>query len=74
MSTSLLGYDMPSPIIVAPTGSHKLANPEGLKTQAYKFRMLKYGIQALLISLHLMFRCIFQGRWLQQELQHRVTA
>uniref|UniRef100_A0ACD5YWW4 Uncharacterized protein n=1 Tax=Avena sativa TaxID=4498 RepID=A0ACD5YWW4_AVESA len=29
MSTSLLGYDMPSPIIVAPTGSHKLANPEG---------------------------------------------
>ncbi|KAI5017235.1 hypothetical protein ZWY2020_037613 [Hordeum vulgare] len=29
MSTNLLGYDMPSPIIVAPTGSHKLANPEG---------------------------------------------
>ncbi|CAM0906755.1 unnamed protein product [Alopecurus aequalis] len=29
MSTSLLGYDMPSPIIVAPTGAHKLANPEG---------------------------------------------
>ncbi|KAM0829975.1 hypothetical protein ACQ4PT_066517 [Festuca glaucescens] len=29
MSTSLLGYKMPSPIIVAPTGSHKLANPEG---------------------------------------------
>lgn len=29
MSTSLLGYDMPSPIIVAPTGQHKLANPEG---------------------------------------------
>ncbi|CAD6342475.1 unnamed protein product [Miscanthus lutarioriparius] len=29
MSTSLLGYNMPSPIIVAPTGSHKLANPEG---------------------------------------------
>jgi (S)-2-hydroxy-acid oxidase len=31
MSTSLLGYDMPSPIIVAPTGSHKLANPEGIE-------------------------------------------
>ncbi|CAL5085612.1 unnamed protein product [Urochloa decumbens] len=29
MSTSLLGYNMPSPIIVAPTGPHKLANPEG---------------------------------------------
>ncbi|KAG0545796.1 hypothetical protein BDA96_02G393000 [Sorghum bicolor] len=29
MSTSLLGYNMPSPIIVAPTGAHKLANPEG---------------------------------------------
>ncbi|KAF8668741.1 hypothetical protein HU200_051927 [Digitaria exilis] len=29
MSTTLLGYNMPSPIIVAPTGSHKLANPEG---------------------------------------------
>uniref|UniRef100_A0A453L503 FMN hydroxy acid dehydrogenase domain-containing protein n=1 Tax=Aegilops tauschii subsp. strangulata TaxID=200361 RepID=A0A453L503_AEGTS len=29
MSTSLLGYNMPSPIIVAPTGSHKVANPEG---------------------------------------------
>ncbi|VAH43806.1 unnamed protein product [Triticum turgidum subsp. durum] len=29
MSINLLGYDMPSPIIVAPTGSHKLANPEG---------------------------------------------
>ncbi|KAE8810096.1 peroxisomal (S)-2-hydroxy-acid oxidase GLO4 [Hordeum vulgare] len=29
MSTNLLGYDLPSPIIVAPTGSHKLANPEG---------------------------------------------
>jgi len=29
MSTTLLGYNMPSPIIVAPTGAHKLANPEG---------------------------------------------
>ncbi|VAI19018.1 unnamed protein product [Triticum turgidum subsp. durum] len=29
MSTSLLGYNMPSPIIVAPTGSHKVATPEG---------------------------------------------
>ncbi|RCV13971.1 hypothetical protein SETIT_2G389500v2 [Setaria italica] len=29
MSTTLLGYNMPSPIMVAPTGSHKLANPEG---------------------------------------------
>ncbi|XP_062186810.1 uncharacterized protein LOC133890450 [Phragmites australis] len=29
MSTSLLGYDIPLPIIVAPTGAHKLANPEG---------------------------------------------
>ncbi|KQK15131.1 peroxisomal (S)-2-hydroxy-acid oxidase GLO4 isoform X1 [Brachypodium distachyon] len=29
MSTNLLGYDMPSPIMVAPTGAHKLANPEG---------------------------------------------
>ncbi|CAM0906756.1 unnamed protein product [Alopecurus aequalis] len=29
MSTSLLGYDMPSPVIVAPTAAHKLANPEG---------------------------------------------
>ncbi|KAK3127699.1 hypothetical protein QOZ80_7AG0577200 [Eleusine coracana subsp. coracana] len=29
MSTSLIGYDMPSPIIVAPTGQHKLATPEG---------------------------------------------
>jgi isopentenyl diphosphate isomerase/L-lactate dehydrogenase-like FMN-dependent dehydrogenase len=44
MSTSLLGYDMPSPIIVAPTGGHKLANPEGLKHKPYNFRMLKYGI------------------------------
>jgi (S)-2-hydroxy-acid oxidase len=33
MSTTLLGYNMPSPIIVAPTGAHKLANPEGTKTQ-----------------------------------------
>jgi isopentenyl diphosphate isomerase/L-lactate dehydrogenase-like FMN-dependent dehydrogenase len=32
MSTSLLGYNMPSPIIVAPTGSHKLSNPEGTKS------------------------------------------
>ncbi|TVU37982.1 hypothetical protein EJB05_11329, partial [Eragrostis curvula] len=29
MSTSLLGYDLPSPIIVAPTGHQKIANPEG---------------------------------------------
>ncbi|XP_020274309.1 peroxisomal (S)-2-hydroxy-acid oxidase GLO4-like [Asparagus officinalis] len=29
MSTNLLGYDLHSPIIVAPTGSHKLAHPEG---------------------------------------------
>ncbi|CAL5084062.1 unnamed protein product [Urochloa decumbens] len=29
MSTSLLGYNMSSPVIVAPTGPHKLANPEG---------------------------------------------
>ncbi|KAG2646813.1 hypothetical protein PVAP13_2KG553500 [Panicum virgatum] len=29
MSTTLLGYNMSSPIIVAPTGAHKLANPEG---------------------------------------------
>ncbi|KAM3276226.1 hypothetical protein ACQJBY_044548 [Aegilops geniculata] len=29
MSTSLLGYNMPSPIIVAPTGSHKVATPQG---------------------------------------------
>ncbi|CAL5061647.1 unnamed protein product [Urochloa decumbens] len=29
MSTTLLGYNIRSPIIVAPTGTHKLANPEG---------------------------------------------
>uniref|UniRef100_A0A0D9X1I0 FMN hydroxy acid dehydrogenase domain-containing protein n=1 Tax=Leersia perrieri TaxID=77586 RepID=A0A0D9X1I0_9ORYZ len=34
MSTTLLGYNMPSPIIVAPTGGHKLAHPEGEKATA----------------------------------------
>jgi (S)-2-hydroxy-acid oxidase len=34
MSTSLLGYDMSSPIILAPTGAQKLANPEGTKTRS----------------------------------------
>ncbi|XP_008800459.1 peroxisomal (S)-2-hydroxy-acid oxidase GLO4-like [Phoenix dactylifera] len=29
MSTTLLGYDMSSPIMVAPTGAQKLAHPEG---------------------------------------------
>ncbi|XP_072989689.1 peroxisomal (S)-2-hydroxy-acid oxidase GLO4-like [Typha latifolia] len=29
MSTTLLGYRMPSPIMVAPTGMQKLAHPEG---------------------------------------------
>ncbi|XP_040381913.1 peroxisomal (S)-2-hydroxy-acid oxidase GLO4 [Oryza brachyantha] len=34
MSTTLLGYNMPSPIIVAPTGGHKIAHPEGEKATA----------------------------------------
>uniref|UniRef100_A0A0E0I3N5 (S)-2-hydroxy-acid oxidase n=1 Tax=Oryza nivara TaxID=4536 RepID=A0A0E0I3N5_ORYNI len=34
MSTTLLGYTMRSPIIVAPTGGHKLAHPEGEKATA----------------------------------------
>lgn len=30
MSTTLLGYNLSAPIIVAPTGMQKLAHPEGL--------------------------------------------
>lgn len=30
MSMTLLGYNMSSPIMVAPTGAQKLAHPEGL--------------------------------------------
>lgn len=29
MSTTLLGYKMQSPIMIAPTGIHKFAHPEG---------------------------------------------
>lgn len=40
MSTILLGYNMPSPIIVAPMWSHKLAHPECLKTKpSFKFEI-----------------------------------
>ncbi|XP_020098417.1 peroxisomal (S)-2-hydroxy-acid oxidase GLO4-like [Ananas comosus] len=34
MSTTLLGYNMSSPILVAPTGMQKLAHPEGEKATA----------------------------------------
>ncbi|RRT33709.1 hypothetical protein BHE74_00044325 [Ensete ventricosum] len=30
MSTTLLGYNMSSPILVAPTGSQQLAHPQGV--------------------------------------------
>lgn len=35
MSTTLLGYKMQSPIIVAPTGMHKYAHPEGLFSHCF---------------------------------------
>jgi hypothetical protein len=57
MSTSLLGYDMSSPIILAPTGAQKLANPEGTKTRSLmslmKFKMIKYVIDGLVLSLNI---------------------
>jgi len=32
MSTKILGYPISAPIMIAPTGNHKLAHPEGLSS------------------------------------------
>jgi isopentenyl diphosphate isomerase/L-lactate dehydrogenase-like FMN-dependent dehydrogenase len=76
MSASLLGYGMPSPIIVAPTGAHKITNPEGTQNKSSHLflKMIKYVIRGLVPqSPQLLSKCSFQGRWPQQELQQHVT-
>jgi FMN-dependent dehydrogenase len=54
MSTTLLGYKIYSPIIVAPTGMHKYADPEGLTPFLY----------SLLVFIFSLFccTCLYQGR------------
>ena len=40
MSTSVLGYNISMPIMVAPTALHKMAHPEGISFLSIRFVFL----------------------------------
>ncbi|KAL1212086.1 Peroxisomal (S)-2-hydroxyacid oxidase GLO3 [Cardamine amara subsp. amara] len=51
MSTSILGYPISAPIMIAPTGNHKLAHPKGLFSLCFITCISGFGI--------LWFDCLF---------------
>lgn len=46
MSTSVLGYNVSMPIMIAPTGLHKMAHPEGFSLLPFHFNFLLASFEA----------------------------